>query len=202
MKKFLIIALGGLSVSAFASDLKFAYVNFDTIMKTSTVATTVDANYKTKFTPENNRLQALNQQVMTEFSDYKKLDPKKDKKKADELKADELKARIEKNQASLQNSYTAFQQQLQETQQVEVAIISAKVNEIVKDLSTKEDYDVVLSANQLVYAKNKFDITDQVLAKFDKVNSDDIIKQIDTKVAQANQQQSAQNIAAAPTASK
>ena len=53
-----------------------------------------------------------------------------------------------------------------------------KTNGILKDLSDKKGYDLVLTSNQLVYAKAKYDVTDQVMDQLNTIDTTDIIKQI------------------------
>ena len=53
-----------------------------------------------------------------------------------------------------------------------------KANTILKQISDDGNYDLVLTSNQLIYAKPKYDLTDAVIEQLKKVNSDALVKQL------------------------
>jgi hypothetical protein len=73
-----------------------------------------------------------------------------------------------------------FQQNLQKSQEFALGSLMTKTNAILKDISDKKGYDLVLTSNQLVFAKAKYDLTDQVMDQLNTIDATDIIKQLNS----------------------
>ncbi|MBY0380100.1 MAG: OmpH family outer membrane protein, partial [Burkholderiales bacterium] len=110
--------------------------------------------------------------------------------KSDKDKLTKLLAQYQKNQAVFQQKYGIFQQTMQKYQDYASAILLGKVNTILKNISDAGNYDLVLTSQQLVYAKPKYDLTDQVIEQLKKIDSDSLVKQL----SNADKEQSATSL--------
>ncbi|MDQ5920578.1 MAG: outer membrane protein, partial [Pseudomonadota bacterium] len=118
---------------------------------------------------EQNQMQA----IMKKAPSMDKLYP------SDRAALEKLQAVYQKDQMAFQQKYATFQQNAQRTQDFASAAVLNKTNAILKEISDKGGYDLVLTSNQLVYAKPKYDLTDQVIDQLNQMNSAEIIKQLD-----------------------
>ena len=167
----------------FADEFKLGYVDVSKIFTTSKPAIAVQQALKVKFAPQQQSLQAMNsklvseqtamQVIMKKAPDLEKLSP------ADRAKLEALDAQFQKDQAQFQKKYMVFQQSLQRAQDFASAKVLSNANMILKGISDKGGYDLVVTSNQLVYAKPKYDLTDQVIAKLNTMDSASLIKQLD-----------------------
>src|SRR6185437_9437602 len=89
---------------------------------------------------------------------------------ADKASLETMGAQYQKDQATFQQKYMMFQQSTKQTQDYASALVLGKANSILKDISDKGGYDLVLTSNQLAYAKPKYDVTDQVIEQLNKVD--------------------------------
>jgi hypothetical protein len=87
--------------------------------------------------------------------------------------------KFQENYMALQTKAMHFQQTAQKVQDTASALVLDKTNSILKELSEKGGFDLVLTSQQLVYAKSAYNITDQVIEKLNAVNSADIIKKLE-----------------------
>jgi Skp family chaperone for outer membrane proteins len=137
---------------------------------------------KDKYAPQQTKLQAMNTSIVKEQNDMQAIASKApafDKlSKEEQKKLKTLEAQYQKDQAGFQQQYMAFQQSLQKSQELALSLLMTKTNAILKELSDKKGYDLVLTSNQLVYAKAKYDVTDQVMDQLNTIDTSDIIKQI------------------------
>ncbi len=186
------ILLTGLMVAssfAYASDFKLGYVDVAKIFTTYKPAMAMQDNLKAKFAPQQQELEKMNANIIQEQSAMQtimKKAPSMDKlSSADRTNLQKMEIQYQKDQGIFQQKYMAFQQNAQRTQDYASSLVLGKVNSILKDISDKGDYDLVVTSNQLVYAKPKYDLTDQVIEQLNKVNSADLIKQLTDAEKQA-----------------
>lgn len=181
-QKILVIAIL-LTNSVFASDFKLGYVDVSKIFTTSKPAVAIQEALKSKFAPRQKELQTMNNNIVSEQNQMQaimKKAPSMDKlSPSDRASLEKLQAVYQKDQMAFQQKYATFQQNAQRTQDVASAAVLNKTNAILKDISDKGGYDLVLTSNQLVYAKPKYDLTDQVIDQLNQMNSAEIIKQLD-----------------------
>lgn len=180
------ILFTGLLISsslAFGSDFKLGYVDVSKIFQTSKPAVAMQEALKAKFAPQQQQLQAMNTNIVNEQTQMQaimKKAPSMDKlNPTDRATLEKLEATYQKDQMAFQQKYTTFQQTLQRAQDFASAAVLGRANTILKDISDKGGYDLVLTSNQLVYAKPKYDLTDQVIEQLNQVNSAELIKQLD-----------------------
>lgn len=183
MKKFLLGCALLSATVAFADDFKLGYVDVSKVFTTSKPAIAVQQALKVKFAPQQKVLQGMNnnlvseqtqmQAIMKKAPDMEQLSP------ADRSKLESLNSKFQKDQAAFQQKYAVFQQSLQRAQDFASAKVLSQANTILKAISDKGGYDLVVTSNQLVYAKPKYDLTDQVIAQLNTVDTVSLIKQLD-----------------------
>lgn len=126
-------------------------------------------------------LSEANEKLKTEFKDkqdvlQKKLDKfKTDKDDFDKNSKTMSKTNLEKAADNLQATQLDLQKQVQDFDQAVAGRrqeeLQAKLkilSDVVKNISTKNNYDMILAKNAALYVADKFDITDQVLADYNK----------------------------------
>lgn len=193
MKTKLLAALCGLSMSvAFADSFNIGYINVDRVMAEATPAKTITSAIQTKFAPQQAQLTQLNQKIMGEESSMVAIQGKAPSfeklSKADQKSYKSLSETYNKDKGMFVQQYGQYQQQVSATEQYALAAFLKQSYGVLKTLGSKNDLDLVLTSNQLVYAKAKYDLTDQLLTQIDKMDVSDIVKQIQTG-PQAQQQQ-------------
>ena len=196
--KLVLLSLGLLSSLAFAEDFKLGYINVDRVFAEAKPAKTIQQALKDKFSPIQTQLQTMNNNIVNEQKQMQTIASKAasfDKlNKADQAQLKTLETKYQKDQAQFQQQYMTFQQNIQKTQELALSLLMTKTNAILKDMSDKKGYDLVLTSNQLVFAKAKYDVTDQVMTQLNTIDTTDIIKQIN------NPQPAGLPVGAAPTA--
>jgi outer membrane protein len=184
MKKLALIGLGIISSIVYADDFRLGYINVDRVFGEAKPAKSIQQALKDKFAPGQTKLQQLNANLIKEQTAMQTLAakaPSFDKlSKSDQSQLKKLETQYRKDQTVFQQQYMTFQQSLQKTQEIALSMLMTKTNAILKDLSDKKGYDLVLTSNQLVYAKAKYDLTDQVMEQLNTIDTTDIIKLINT----------------------
>ncbi len=182
-RKLLLISLLASSTLAYASDFKLGYVDVSKIFSTSKPALAMQEALKVRFDPQQKSLKTMNDKLVSEQTQMQaivKKAPSMDKLTAsDRANLEKLEAGYQKEQMAFQQKYTVFQQSAQKAQDFASAAVLGRANTILKDISDKDGFDLVLTSNQLVYAKPKYDLTDQVIEELNKLNSAELIKQLD-----------------------
>ncbi len=185
------LALLGLSLAsslAFADDFKLGYINVDRVFAEAKPAQAIQQALKAKYAPQQTELQTMNTNIVNEQNQMQTIANKAPSfnklAKADQAKLKTLEAQYQKDQGAFQQKYVTFQQNVQKSQELALSLLMTKTNTILKDLSDKKGYDLVLTSNQLVYAKPKFDLTDQVMDQLNTIDTSDIIKQINNPAPQ------------------
>lgn len=178
----LLVSLMLVGSVAYASDFKLGYVDVAKIFTTSKPAVAMQANLKAKFAPQQQELQKMNENIVKEQTAMQaimKKAPSMDKLAAsDRASLEKMQIQYQKDQALFQQKYMVFQQTSGKVQDYASALVLGKVNTILKDISDKGSYDLVLTSNQLVYAKPKYDLTDQVIEQLNKTDSSELLKQL------------------------
>lgn len=176
--------------AVFAADFKIGYVDVSKIFTTSKPAVAVKNHLTNKFAPKQQELKKLGDNLAKEQAEVQELvkkAPSIDKlSAADKSNLEKLDRQFQKNQMAYQQKAMQYQQIAQKTQDFASALVLDKVNSILKDISEKGGYDLVLTSQQLVYAKAKYNITDQVIEQLNAaVNGAEIIKQLEKAEKQA-----------------
>jgi outer membrane protein len=181
-KKLLIIAALSLASSVFAADFKLGYVDVAKIFTTTKQAQALQSALMAKFDGEQKSLKALNDNLVSQNKQINDVENKAgspDKlSAADKAKLTKMLKQYQQDQMTFQQKYGVYQQNMRKYQDYASAILLGQVNNILKVISDAGGYDLVLTSNQLVYAKPKYDLTDQVIEKLKKVDSDTMVKQL------------------------
>lgn len=181
-KNLLILTSIFISSLVFASDFKLGYVDVAKIFTTSPQAQALQASMKKKFEPQQAQLKTLNDGLVRQQKQIADIENKAGSPEklssADKTKLTGLLKTYQQKQMEFQQKYGTFQQNTQKYQDYASAILLGQVNTILKGISDAGGYDLVLTSNQFVYAKPKYDLTDQVIEKLKKVDSDSLVKQL------------------------
>ena len=169
---------------AYADSFKLGYVDVSKIFTTAKPAIALQNSLKTKFEPQQKELKTMNDKLAGEQSQIQAFETKVGSPEkmtaSDKTKLTALGTTFQKDQIAFQQKYSAYQQNMQKAQELASALLLSKVNGILKTISDAGGYDLVLTSNQLVYAKPKYDLTDQVIDQLKSVNADDLVKQLAT----------------------
>jgi Skp family chaperone for outer membrane proteins len=79
----------------------------------------------------------------------------------------------------LQKRMYNIQKSMQKAQENEVASFMNKANNLLKGVADKENIDLVLTSNQLAFAKVKYDLTDKLI---EEINSKLTVNELITQV--------------------
>lgn len=185
--KLALLSLSWLSGLATADDFKLGYINVDRVFAEAKPAKAIQQALKDKFGPEQKQLETFNNNMLNQQKQMQEIAnkaPSFDKlNKTDQSKLKNLEENYRKEQGQFQQRYMLFQQNLQKSQEVALSMLMTKTNAILKNISDKKGYDLVLTSNQLVFAKAKYDLTDQVMEQLDTIDPNDIIKQLNNPQA-------------------
>lgn len=188
-KLALVAALSLASAVTFADNLKFGFVNVDRIFADSKPSKSIQEALQAKFGPQQKDLQELNAKLTDEEMAMEKISSKaidvEKLSKKDQADYRSLEVKFQGDQGNFQKKYLAYQQSVQKTQSDAMNALTTKTNDILKAISDKEGYDLVVTSNQIVYSRAKFDITDKVMDKLNTLDVSDIVKQINDSSATA-----------------
>ncbi len=182
MKKIMIALCGLTAASAFASDFNIGYINVDRVMAEATPAKTISSAIKAKYEPQQTKLTQLSQQLSGEESQLVSIQNKASSydqlSKADKTKYNSLSEKFNKDKANFMQQYGSYQQQVNATEQFAIQAFLKQAYNDLKTLGSKNDLDAIYTSNQLIYAKAKYDMTDQFIQQIDKMDVSPIISQI------------------------
>jgi outer membrane protein len=182
MKKIMIALCGLTAASAFASDFNIGYINVDRVMAEATPAKTISSAIKAKYEPQQTKLTQLSQQLSGEESQLVAIQNKASSyeqlSKADKTKYNSLSEKFNKDKANFMQQYGSYQQQVNATEQYAIQAFLKQAYNDLKTLGSKNDLDAIYTSNQLIYAKAKYDMTDQFIKQIDQMDVSPIIKQI------------------------
>ncbi len=171
MKKFvLVFALATAIISCnketSSTELKTAYVDTSKLLEEYVEAKDIDAKYK-------NRAGEMGKELEAETTRFRK-DAEEFEGKARQLGqiwAQQNSASLQKRQSELQYAQQAMMQQLQQESGAEMDTLVKSVKQFIKDYGKEKGYDYVYGTGEAVsilYAKDKYDITDEVVKKLNE----------------------------------
>lgn len=175
-KRFLILisSIFFLSQTIYAESFKVAYVDVNKVFTTSKPALALQDVLKSKFSGDQEKLKNMNTNLVSQEKQMQEIMKKSNKSGSDKDRLNKF--NIDQN--NFQVEYYKFQQRFQKYQDYATALLLNKANQILKDISDKGNYDLVLTSNQFVYAKSRYDVTDTLLAKLNEIKSDDLVKKL------------------------
>jgi outer membrane protein len=166
MKKLLIALglLGGLSLALNASaDIKIGVLDLQAVLQQSPQVQSADVKFRKEFGPREQRLKAQADALQTEVDQLNR--------NAAVMSAAEqgkAKDKIAKDQDSLQQAQAQFQQDVQTAQGKAMQQILTQIKSVVATLAQQKAYDLVLQKSSVVYSKDEYDITSQVVKQLKK----------------------------------
>lgn len=188
-KKLLLVGLLAASSVVFADDFKLGYIDVDKIFTQAKPSLALQNALKSKYAARQKEIQSLNSVLVKDQEQMqgvvKKATSMDQLSATDKAKVEKLQAQFQKDQAAFQQKYVPFQQAVQRSQDYATSILLGHANTILKGLSEKGGYDLVLTSRQLVYAKPKYDLTDQVIKQLNDVKSQEVLDELSKAEAKA-----------------
>ena len=160
--------LGAISgVNAQSSDLKIAYVNMAKAIETSTHAESVLTKLKSEFDPKDQKLSAQREKLKKIETELEKtaLVIKESDRKNLEKEVRELRRKIKRDTDE-------FREELNVRQNEELRKLERLVLKVVAKIAETEKYDLIIHQGA-IFASNRIDITDKVLAALGKASVED-----------------------------
>jgi Skp family chaperone for outer membrane proteins len=171
---------------SFANDFKFAYVDVSEIFTKSSPAISLKEALNLKVTPLQNELKELNDNLTKENEDVNIIQQKnQDVNKLSSKDKSKL-LRFQQDKLLFQQKYMLLQQKMQKLQDYASSLLLSKVNDILKTISEDGNYDLVLTSNQLIYTKPKYNLTDLVISKLKNIDSKNLVKQLNDAETKIN----------------
>lgn len=164
---FAIIGLLGFSftVSANSNNSSLNIAIVDTVMIQQYLVSSVDKSLEKDF---KNRYESLNEQAKEIADQQSKFRKEKEIMKASAKEAAENK--IQKMQVDYQEKAAAFEADLNARRSEEIRPKFELILDTVKEISRKENYQIVLTKTAALYVDNKYDITENVIKAYDEKN--------------------------------
>ena len=160
--------LGAVSgVNAQGSDLKIAYVNMAKAIETSTHAESVLTKLKSEFDPKDQKLSAQREKLKKIETELEKtaLVIKESDRKNLEKEVRDLRRKIKRDTDE-------FREELNVRQNEELRKLERLVLKVVAKIAETEKYDLIIHQGA-IFASNRIDITDKVLAALGKASVED-----------------------------
>ncbi len=170
---------------SYADNFKLGYVDVSKIFTTAKPALSLQEALKIKFAPDEKNLKSLNDDLLLLQNNIKQLEAKNINtnnklSNSDKAQLNKLIEQYQKQQIIFEQKYANFQRIMQKSQEIASALLLSKVNNILKDISDRGNYDLILTSNQLVYAKAKYDVTDQVIERLKTIDGSKLVKELET----------------------
>ena len=146
---------------AFSADgVKIGFVNSKIIMEQAPQAGKAQKNLEREFSTRETSLKA-------EASEIVELEKqlKKDGAIMSESKLAALERKILKKKRDLERGSDELREDLNIRRSEELGLLQREVSKVIKEIAEKEDYDIILAENHLVFASKKIDITDKILQR-------------------------------------
>lgn len=150
------VVLAACSFSALADGV--GVVNMKTIFSTSPKVKEIKANLEKQFNPEKEKLQKMGQTLQMDIMKYQKNKAVMSKKDLETLEAS-----ITKQETAFREEQQKFQQDVFNAQNKSLETFLDSVKSAVKVVAVKDNLDLVVPSNDVLYSKDGKDITKDVL---------------------------------------
>ena len=147
---------------AHAADLKIGVVSVEKILSEAPQVEAVNKSMMEKFGDKRVELQELGKQIKTMEENYKR-----NELVMTEDKLNELKNKIIGNMQAFKQKEAILGREVQTMRNQELTALQQSIRDIINDIAKKNGYDLVLSEG-VVFAKDEFDISSQVLEQMKK----------------------------------
>ena len=144
------------SIGAMAEDI--GVINMQTVFKSSPKAQAINAALKNQFSARKATIVKMGQQLQADIKNYQKNQAVLSKPKLAELQK-----KISQQSVALRQSQAKFQSDLMAAQNQKMSGFLNQVKAATAQVATKKNLELVLPINVVIYAKDKLDITSDVL---------------------------------------
>jgi outer membrane protein len=160
MKKLVlaVAAFAAISSASVFADGGVGVVDMKMIFSTSPKVKEIKADLTKQFSPEKDKLQKMGQELQASIANYQKNKPTM--KPADLTK---LEASITSQETAFREEQAKFQQEVFTAQNKSLETFMDSVKAAVKVVAEKDKLDLVIPSNDVLYTKDKTDITKEVL---------------------------------------
>jgi outer membrane protein len=177
-KKIIFLLLMIVAVNTYADSMKFAVINADRVFTESKPAKTLQTALMNKFKPLQIDIQNFGQLLVNQQKQLENA-MKTAKTSAEQANVQKLQQKYQTDRMTLQKRMYNIQKAMQKAQETIVASFMNKANIVLKSLAEKENLDLVLTSNQVVFAKVKYDVTDKLIEEINnKLSINELITQI------------------------
>ncbi len=154
----ILTVLIGVPASISAREIKIGVVNTEKILRESVPAIIAQKKIEKEFLVYDERIKKMAAQIKALQEQLEKNDKG--------MAVEERRAK-ERDLANISRQYQRAQQQMREDltmrQNEEYSLILEHVNQTIKNIAEKEDYDLILQLQDSVYRSQRIDITNQVI---------------------------------------
>lgn len=154
----MLTVLIGMPASISAREIKIGVVNTEKILRESASAIIAQRKIEKEFLVYDERIKKMAAQIKLLQEQLEKNDKS--------MAVEERRAK-ERELANISRQYQRAQQQMREDlsmrQNEEYSLILEHVNQAIKNIAEKEDYDLILQLQDSVYRSQRIDITNQVI---------------------------------------
>jgi outer membrane protein len=190
MRKIIIVAAMAFfafscNKTAETTSVKTAYVDTSKLMEEYTEAKDIEAKYKAKSDEMGKELQEEIARFKAEASAFKTNAQLKG-----EAWAQQKGMELQKREQQLSYAQNALLQQLQQESGTEMDTLVKSVKKFIKDYGKEKGYDYIYGTGEAVsilYAKDQYDITPEILKLLNEKYKSEGKKESDTKIAPADE---------------
>lgn len=166
MKKLLIsiVLLASLSVLGIANaEMKIGVLDLQLVLQQSPQVQAADAKFRKEFGAREQKIKDQAQALQTEVDNLNR-----NAAVMSTAEQNKAKDKIAKDQDNLQQAQAQFQQDVQTAQGKAMQTILNQIKDVVASLAEQKGYDLIMQKSSLVYSKDEYDITPQVLRALKK----------------------------------
>lgn len=147
------------SASVFADGVGVGVVNMKTIFTTAPQVKTIKADLKKQFEPQKDKLEKMGQALQADMDKYRKNSAVMDAKSKAALEAS-----ITTQENAFRDAQTKFQQDVFNAQNKSLETFMDSVKVAVAVVAKKDNLDLVVPNNDVLYSKDNKDITQDVIS--------------------------------------
>jgi len=146
-----------------AAEQKFGVVDIQGVLDTVQEGKTAKADWEKYMKGKKDEFEKKNAELEKLAADFEK-----QKAVLSDAKVQERGKELQTKQIAFQQQYLAVQKEMQAKEMTLMGGILKKIRSIVDEMGSKQGYDFIFEKGNVVYVKNAFDLTDQVVKAYDK----------------------------------
>jgi outer membrane protein len=178
-KIMILLGLVG-TMQVYADAMKFGVINADRVFTESKPAKTLQTALMNKFKPLQMEVQNFGQTLLSEQKQLENA-MKTARTPSEQANVQKLQQKYQNDRMILQKRMYNVQKAMQKAQETFVASFMNKANTILKSVAERENLDLVLTSNQVAFAKVKYDVTDKLIEEINnKLSVNELISQINS----------------------